>query len=78
MFSVSFKARESNPGNIYIGNDTTTAIASGWELQPGEYWSIAVSDVQENQVPGTIKAHVWYMSAPSTVSKVDWSMILET
>lgn len=78
MFSVSFKARAGNPSSVYIGSDSNVVSSAGYELVAGSTLSFIVSDVQENNVPGTIKAHIWHMSAPSTVSKLDWAMLLET
>ena len=78
VFSVSFKARSGNSGKVYVGGDSTVLAASGFELSAGDSWSLSFSNVQANNVPGTVKAHVWHMSAASTSDKLDWQMLLET
>ena len=78
IFSVSIKARAGNSGNMYVGTDTSVVVASGYELTPGSTLSISASDISENQVPASFKAHSLYVSAPSTSDKADWVMLLET
>ncbi len=78
MYSISFKARAGNSGNLYVGGDTSVLVASGYELRPGDSWSFNAALVTDNNIPGTIKANLWHMSAPDTGDKLDWAMILET
>ena len=33
--AVSFKARNGNTGNVYVGGDDVSST-NGWELEPGE------------------------------------------
>ena len=78
VFTVSFKARSGNSGKIYVGGDSTVLAATGYELSAGNEWTLAFSDVQSNNLPSTVKAHVWHMSGASTSDKLDWNMLLET
>jgi len=78
MFSVSLKARTSNVGNIYIGSDTAVLSTAGYELTPGDEWSISAGTVVQEGIPATVRAHLWNMSAPSTTDLLDWAMLLET
>lgn len=69
VLAVTFKARSTNAGNVYLGNDST-AKSSAFELAPGDvadrvYSPIAVS-----------AANFWVWGATSN-DKLDYEVLRE-
>jgi hypothetical protein len=70
VMALQFKARPSNVGGIYVGDDSHAASSKGFELQPGDMldWSFE---------PATVKGTTWWVSGSDVDDAVDWTAVLE-
>lgn len=67
-------ARVENTGYVYIGTDSATSSAAGWELGGNEEVTWRYKDyLQAASIP---PSDHWY-AAQSTAAKIDWFMLLE-
>ena len=78
IFEISVKARGGNVGMVYFGTDTSVGVGSGYELDSAKELKLPFISLSAYDVPATMKAHTFYMSAGDTTDKLDWFMLLET
>lgn len=69
---ISFHARPSNAGYVYVGVKGVSASA-GWELEPGDR---EIFDFQLARKEGSMPFNTFYVSVSGN-DKVDWAVIKE-
>ena len=68
--SVTFKARKTNTGAVYLGNESTVTTADGFSLDPGDA-KITSYD------PGKKKATGYWLIASDSNQNCDYWFVLE-
>lgn len=74
VFSITVKARISNPANMYFGFDTAVSSAAGWEMSAGDVQAI---DMPSGSDRRSVKPNIFYTISSDTSAKLDWMMQVE-